>query len=86
VADRLLAMLCAMLRSRRLFDANLRHGSPLGAQPRRAQPPENRTALDSPPEGYAPFAGRLTKWWGVHTPGSLYEFQNKGLTKFAFCK
>jgi len=27
VADRLLAMLCAMLRSRRLFDANLRHGS-----------------------------------------------------------
>ncbi len=27
VADRLLAMLCAMLRSRTLFDANLRHGS-----------------------------------------------------------
>src|SRR6266571_7904000 len=28
----------------------------------------------------------LEDWRGVHTPGSLYEYQNKGLTKFSFRK
>src|SRR5229473_5370382 len=28
----------------------------------------------------------LEDWQGVHTPGILYEFQNKGLTKLAFRK
>jgi len=51
-----------------------------------ALPPEARTALDSPPEGYAPFADLLTKWWGVHTPAISHQYQNKGLTKFAFRK
>ena len=31
---------------------------------------------------------RVYRWegWGVHPPGILYEYQNKGLTKFALRK